>query len=147
VGRFPSVDPHSSNYFSLSPYTYVANTPVIAIDPDGRDYILIVDHKARTITIKAVYYTKSGDATAYSSAQNATTFWNNKSGKYSYQIKNGKTTLSYQINFDLQVHPVASPAGEATKDKSPRFSFTQKLTSDGSSNIYEIKSDANQLSA
>ena len=31
------MDPHAGNYPSLSPYTYVANNPLIAIDPDGRD--------------------------------------------------------------------------------------------------------------
>ncbi|MCC5926968.1 MAG: hypothetical protein JJU41_10460 [Bacteroidetes bacterium] len=37
IGRFNSVDPHASNYPGISPYAYVANNPVISIDPDGRD--------------------------------------------------------------------------------------------------------------
>ena len=37
IGRFLSVDPHASNYPHLSPYVYVANNPLISIDPDGRD--------------------------------------------------------------------------------------------------------------
>jgi RHS repeat-associated protein len=37
IGRFHSVDPHAENYPSFSPYTYVANNPINAIDPDGRD--------------------------------------------------------------------------------------------------------------
>jgi RHS repeat-associated protein len=32
-----SVDPHAGSYPSLSPYLFVANNPINAIDPDGRD--------------------------------------------------------------------------------------------------------------
>ncbi|MDR1678839.1 MAG: hypothetical protein LBR81_03585 [Prevotellaceae bacterium] len=36
-----NVDPHAGSYPDLSPYAFVANTPIRAIDPDGRDiYIL-----------------------------------------------------------------------------------------------------------
>lgn len=41
VLRFISPDPHASNYPSLSPYNFVGNMPIRAVDPDGRDiYIL-----------------------------------------------------------------------------------------------------------
>jgi len=36
-----SVDPMSDKYPSLSPYVYCANNPVILVDPDGRDLIII----------------------------------------------------------------------------------------------------------
>jgi hypothetical protein len=36
------VDPHAERYPSWSPYHYVHNNPLIHIDPDGRDAILIV---------------------------------------------------------------------------------------------------------
>ncbi|MEO7174795.1 MAG: RHS repeat-associated core domain-containing protein, partial [Saprospiraceae bacterium] len=39
IGRWGAVDPMASKYPSLSPYAYVANDPINAIDPDGR-YIL-----------------------------------------------------------------------------------------------------------
>lgn len=35
--RFISTDPHSFNYENLSPYSYVANNPLLYIDPDGKD--------------------------------------------------------------------------------------------------------------
>jgi len=39
--RWLSTDPHADKYPSLSPYCFVANMPIRAIDPDGKDiYIL-----------------------------------------------------------------------------------------------------------
>lgn len=35
--RFLSIDPLAAKYPSISPYTYVANNPIIAFDPDGKD--------------------------------------------------------------------------------------------------------------
>lgn len=41
VLRFLSPDPNEKNYPSLSPYNFVNNNPINAIDPDGRDIIFI----------------------------------------------------------------------------------------------------------
>ncbi|MCH2045483.1 MAG: RHS repeat-associated core domain-containing protein, partial [Saprospiraceae bacterium] len=41
LGRWWSVDPLASHYTDLSPYNFVANTPIQAIDPDGRLIIFI----------------------------------------------------------------------------------------------------------
>ena len=38
VGRFMQQDPHTFNYPGWSPFVYVANNPLIMIDPDGRDW-------------------------------------------------------------------------------------------------------------
>jgi RHS repeat-associated protein len=42
VGRWMSRDAHESKYPDLSPYVFVANTPIVAIDPDGKDVIILV---------------------------------------------------------------------------------------------------------
>jgi len=40
-GQWGSTDPHASKYPGLSSYNYVANSPIIAIDPDGKDIIVL----------------------------------------------------------------------------------------------------------
>ncbi|OJV19830.1 MAG: hypothetical protein BGO30_00735 [Bacteroidetes bacterium 41-46] len=37
IGRWIGVDPLAEKYFFLSPWSYVVNNPMNAIDPDGRD--------------------------------------------------------------------------------------------------------------
>nr|MBK9649932.1 RHS repeat-associated core domain-containing protein [Bacteroidota bacterium] len=46
VARFLSLDPLAVKYVQMSPYCYVANTPINAIDPDGKDIIFIIDREA-----------------------------------------------------------------------------------------------------
>jgi RHS repeat-associated protein len=41
VGRWLTRDPHASKYPDLSPYNFVANSPLIFIDPDGKDIIIV----------------------------------------------------------------------------------------------------------
>jgi RHS repeat-associated protein len=53
VVKWLSVDPLASKYPSLSPYCFVANNPIIYIDPDGR---VIVDPQGR----RAITYDKKG---------------------------------------------------------------------------------------
>ncbi len=40
MARWLSCDPHSSKYSSLSPYNYVANNPILFIDPDGNRILI-----------------------------------------------------------------------------------------------------------
>lgn len=42
TSRFLTVDPLAEKYYNISPYAYVANNPINAIDPDGRKIIIIV---------------------------------------------------------------------------------------------------------
>ncbi|MDY8137076.1 DUF6443 domain-containing protein [Aquimarina sp. 2201CG5-10] len=41
LGRWMNVDPLAEKYHSISPYAYVANNLINAVDPDGRDIVYI----------------------------------------------------------------------------------------------------------
>lgn len=57
ITRWWSVDPLAAKYPNMSPYTSVANNPIIYKDTDGRDFEIVIDDINHTITIKATYYT------------------------------------------------------------------------------------------
>jgi hypothetical protein len=46
ISRWYSIDPLASKYPGISPYAFVANMPIVAIDPDGRDIIVLSDKQA-----------------------------------------------------------------------------------------------------
>jgi len=42
LGRWMNMDPLSEKYFSFSPFNYCLNNPILFIDPDGKDIIVLV---------------------------------------------------------------------------------------------------------
>ena len=48
VGRWLSRDPLEGKYTSFSPYIFVANSPLITIDPNGKDiWIVITENNSK----------------------------------------------------------------------------------------------------
>ncbi len=65
IGRWMSIDPLSEDYLSLSPYNYVANSPIVAFDPDGRQLIITTDvDKDGNVTINITLEGKIIDLTS-----------------------------------------------------------------------------------
>jgi RHS repeat-associated protein len=61
-----SVDPLVEKYPAISPYTYVANNPINAIDPDGREIIILGSRKYRKRVLGELKkLAKSGNAGSY----------------------------------------------------------------------------------
>ena len=59
------MDPHAVNYHSWTPYNYVANNPMLLIDPDGKDWVISMSedengntHISFTITGKVINRSK-----------------------------------------------------------------------------------------
>ncbi|WP_421802544.1 RHS repeat-associated core domain-containing protein [Flagellimonas sp.] len=50
LGRWINIDPLAEDYHGLSPYSYVSNSPLISIDPDGRFIVKITGDNADEAT-------------------------------------------------------------------------------------------------
>jgi RHS repeat-associated protein len=42
IGRWLSLNPLITKYPNLNPYNFVANSPLVAIDVDGKDYVVVI---------------------------------------------------------------------------------------------------------
>ena len=137
-----SPDKLQAKYPWQSPYFALGNNPILHQEIDGKDYVVFVDHKTKTIIIKATYYTAKGITDDYNSAVKATQFWNEQSGKYQYKVGKGKEAVYYDINFQLDVQEVDNPILQINIDKSEFLLEGQtKQITDGSSNAYDVLPD------
>jgi RHS repeat-associated protein len=62
AGRWLSVDPLGFKYPSLSSYTYVANSSLIAYDPDGLDILIVVSSTVSGYHRKASWSQRNGNS-------------------------------------------------------------------------------------
>lgn len=116
LGRWMSIDKLASKYPQLTPYHFSNNNSIIYKDVDGKDYILTVDHKTKTITVTANYYVAEGNAADKAAATHGTQKWNDASGKFTYVSGYGQTAQNYTVNFDLNVIETKDPVAAAKND-------------------------------
>ncbi len=121
------VDPLMEKYPASSPYVFCAGNPVKFVDVDGRDYGVLKNDENKTITIKATYYT---NLESKESAEQATSFFNEQSGKFTYKYNKQK----YTVNFDLEVKEVENPDFALAIDNS-KTSNEYVICSDNDRNI------------
>ena len=101
LGRWMNIDPLAEKYESFSPYIYAGNVPTRFVDFDGRDFGIYIDHKTKTITIRATYHTLKGDDSK--NAKAGTAKWNNENGNFTYTVGEGDGAVTYDVKFDLSV--------------------------------------------
>ena len=107
VARWNGVDASSENYLAWTPYNYVGNNPIIKIDPDGKDWDIVIDNNNNnTIKVKANFNSTGNTAAVQQAADN----WNAQSGKFSYVVGKKDQAVSYEVNFEISVNSSSEAA-------------------------------------
>ncbi|TEB40907.1 RHS repeat-associated core domain-containing protein, partial [Flavobacterium circumlabens] len=52
IGRWMNIDPMAEKYFDITPYNYVANSPINSIDPDGMDKYIVTNDGKTVLALK-----------------------------------------------------------------------------------------------
>jgi RHS repeat-associated protein len=154
IGRWHGVDPLAEKYFPISPYTYVANNPVIYVDPDGREIKVAGKKKEDTyLNLAIIYGTPLGRKiidelhdsnrtyTIHTTSRKNSTF---NRGKIKYNPKQfseegtvfrGFESLSHELwhayqdlNGNIKGRTIADVEAEAMKFEN----YIRKIYSDGS---------------
>lgn len=140
------MEPKISSYPSLSSYVTFANNPLIYNDPDGKNYVLIIQHNQKdkngSIIVKVTYYTVASDSDSKKSAELGEQFWEEQNGKFVYSTDE----KDYDIIFDIDVVSDENPEEQANIDDNEfALKSDRKATNIGESNALYLKSDDDKI--
>ena len=97
IGRMLQIDPKASKYSPMTPYNYVANSPLNFVDPDGKDFRLIINKQedgTYQITVQSTVHVYGKDASKDRVAELNYNF--KQASKETYQGE------GVQLNYDVQ---------------------------------------------
>ena len=95
IGRWLTQDPLAEKYYSQSPYNYCVNNPVMFVDPEGEEHRVSYNHRNRTITVYATYYT---NIESIKSLTQAIKFYNSRTNdKYTYSGQ--EYSIIYNLSY------------------------------------------------
>ena len=128
LGKWLSTDPLQKKYPSLSPYNFVANNPIMFIDPDGR---YIVDGQGRKAVVMKngrAFYTKyaTTDIRRFTSSL--------------VRTETGRTQLRRAVESDIKIKVKFAP-GEAGNEYHKEFAGTQLGNWDNPPSYSIVKKD------
>jgi len=140
LGRFTSVDPHAENYYSWSPYHYVANNPLALTDPTGMDWYQETDKDGKVVSTGAVkWQEESGAVDGYSNIGTSYTQDVGNGASITF-TQNDATSMTFtgidESNF------VAQGTGTGCKVASDQMLSNEGVNSNGE-RINVVNSDAN----
>lgn len=101
ISRWLSPDPLAEKYYSLTPYNFVMNNPTNFVDPDGRDFIAIIDKDKNgnyTITIKTTVHTYGKDSNKDNAKANTEAF--KKLGIEKKFGSEGQHTVKFDVTYE-----------------------------------------------
>jgi RHS repeat-associated protein len=122
-----TIDPHAEKYVNWSPYSWVAGNPINTIDPDGRDFRLIIDlddkGEISKVTIQTTVHLYGKDAKGMASF---------------YKKEFDKLEKSPLINFDVNFkeHKSQSSAVNSMKQGDNLIKVDTDMTDDELKTFY-----------
>jgi RHS repeat-associated protein len=145
LGRMIQIDPSAHKYSPITPYNYTLNSPLNFVDPDGKDFRLLI----RTDEDGNIHLTIQTTINTYGnqSSENAAKDLKNrleklfKGGNFG---KDGKNTLSF--DFDVKHFDKKEDAIKATKDNAGDnlLELTDESVDSGFNLYTDSKSDKNK---
>jgi RHS repeat-associated protein len=140
LGRWHVIDPDVEKNMSWAPYQYVMNNPLKYIDPRGKNAELIINHKNKTVTVRANYYHSDNS----SELQSGLDVWNDFSGKEKVTLDQ----IEYTLNFDLKAVKVKKDEVDAKRLRDPignSFKVQKQLPAGQNGDIGGLTTSSNNI--